>query len=162
MVRVFFVLCMLIAMPTAGCMDRNEQPGAQTAPDFTLQDLNGNTVSLSDFKGKVVLLEFWTTWCPSCRAAIPGLEKLHRSYKDKGLVVLSVSMDFGGWEELKSFIAQRGITYMVLKGNDEVAAQYKLRTIPLLLIVNKEGGVAKRYLGIGSVDEMEKDIQAYL
>jgi len=162
MVRLFLVLFMLAVMPVTGCIDRNAQQEAQPAPDFTLEDLNGNKVTLSNYQGKVVLLEFWTTWCPSCRMAIPGLIKLQQKYQDKGLAVISVSMDFGGWDELKSFVAERGITYAVLKGNDDVAAKYRLRTIPLLLLVNKEGRIAKRYIGIGSMDELEKDIQANL
>jgi thiol-disulfide isomerase/thioredoxin len=144
-----------------GCVDKSDQPPAGTA-DFTLQDVNGKSVKLSDFKGKVVLLEFWASWCPPCRASVPGLERLHKAFKDKGLAVLAVSMDSGDWDVVKAFISDYGISYTVLKGTDEVAAQYSVRTIPTLLILNKEGKITKRYLGFGSEEELERDIKAAL
>jgi peroxiredoxin len=132
------------------------------ATDFALQDLNGNTVRLADYRGKVVLLDFWATWCPPCRASIPGIEKIYKTYKDKGLVVLAVSLDDGGWEAVKSFIAENGITYTVLKGTEEVSANYNVRTIPMMLILDKDGRISKRYLGFGNEEDMEKDIRPLL
>lgn len=144
-----------------GCTKNSSQSDA-TAPDFTLQDMAGRTVKLSDYKGKVVLLEFWATWCPPCRASVPGLEKLHEAYKDRGLAVLAVSMDEGGWDVVKSFMKEQGITYSVLQGNEDVAVKYEVRSIPMLLILNKEGRIARRYLGFGTEEDLEKDIKAYL
>jgi thiol-disulfide isomerase/thioredoxin len=144
-----------------GCTNKGAQ-SESTASDFTLQDMSGKTVSLSDYKGKVVLLEFWATWCPPCRASIPGLEKLNKAYKDKGLVILAVSVDQGGWDVVRSFITEYGITYTVLKGTDDVAEKYQVRSIPMLLVLNKEGKISKRYLGFGSDDDLEKDIKTYL
>jgi peroxiredoxin len=144
-----------------GCTDKSEQANASSA-DFTLQDMNGNKVKLSDYRGRVVLLEFWATWCPPCRASIPGLEKIHKAYKEKGLVVLAVSMDEGDWPSVKSFMKDYGITYTVLKGTDEVASQYHVRTIPMLLILDKEGRISKRYMGFGMEEDLEKDIKAVL
>jgi glutathione peroxidase-family protein len=92
----------------------------------------------------------------------PGLEKLHKAYKDKGLVVLAVSVDQGGWDAVKSFISELGITYTVLKGTDDVASEYQVRSIPMLLVLNKEGKITKRYLGYGGDEELEKDIKAIL
>jgi thiol-disulfide isomerase/thioredoxin len=143
-----------------GCTTKNE--GSAAASDFTLQDLNGKTVKLSDFKGKPVLIDFWATWCPPCRASIPGIEKLHKTYSGRGLVVLGVSLDQGGWDSVKSFATEIGITYTVLKGTDDVASQYQVRTIPMLVIMNKEGKIVKRYLGVGEDDELEKDIKSVL
>jgi len=68
---------------------------------------------------------------------MPGIEKLHKAYKDKGLVVLAISLDMGGWDSVKSFIADHGLTYLVLKGTDDVSDQYEVRTIPMMLVVNK-------------------------
>jgi len=166
------VILSIVAMTlAAGCTDKGEQPGspagaakpeAAAAPDFTLQDMSGKTVRLSDYKGKVVLLEFWATWCPPCRMAAPGLEKLHKANKDKGLAVLAVSMDQGGWDDVKSFISEQHITYTVLKGNEDIAVQYQVRSIPMMLILNKEGKISRRYLGMGSDEELEKEIKALL
>ncbi len=162
MLKRFVIPAIIVMALAAGCTDKGAQPGSPAAPDFTLQDMSGKTVKLSDQKGKVVLLEFWATWCPPCRAAVPGLEQLHKAYKDKGLVVLAVSMDQGGWDEVKSFVAEKHITYTVLKGTDTVGEQYQVRSIPMTLILNKEGKVSRRYLGMGSDEELEKDVKAVL
>src|SRR5512147_483916 len=141
MVKRILAALILTMSILSGCTNRNVPYGGSTAADFTLPDLNGNKIKLSDQKGKVVLLEFWATWCPPCRSSIPGLEKLHKTYKDKGLVLLAVSMDQGGWDEVRSFIASQGMTYIVLKGDDEVASQYQVRTIPMTLVLNREGKI---------------------
>jgi thiol-disulfide isomerase/thioredoxin len=124
--------------------------------------MSGKTVRLSDYKGKVVLLEFWATWCPPCRASVPGLEKLHKAYKDKGLVLLAVSMDEGGWDEVQSYVKESGITYTVLKGTEDVAMKYRVINIPMMLVLNKEGKIAKRYLGMANDEDLENDIKAIL
>jgi thiol-disulfide isomerase/thioredoxin len=160
MFRKVLVLSIMVVALFFGCTTKNERSAA--ASDFTLQDLNGKTVKLSDFKGKPVLIDFWATWCPPCRASIPGIEKLHKTYSGRGLVVLGVSLDQGGWDSVKSFAAEAGITYTVLKGTDDVASQYQVRTIPMLVIMNKEGKIVKRYLGVGEDDELEKDIKSVL
>lgn len=143
------------------CTDKGKGANA-LAEDFTLQDLNGKDVRLSDYRGKAVLLEFWATWCPPCRASIPGIEKIHKTYKDKGLSVLAVSLDEGDWASVKSFAAEAGITYTVLKGTEDVAEQYHVRSIPMVLILDREGRIARRYLGGGEEEEIEKDIKAVL
>jgi thiol-disulfide isomerase/thioredoxin len=145
-----------------GCTDKGAHSGSASASDFTLNDLNGKRVRLSDYKGKVVLLDFWATWCPPCRASVPGLEKIHKTYKDKGLVVLAISLDEGDWDSVKSFVSEYGITYMVLRGTDDVTSQYQVRTIPMMLVLDKEGRISKRYLGSGYEEDLEKDIKAVL
>lgn len=149
----------IVLMLAAGCTDKGAQSDLPTVADFTLQDMGGKDVTLSGYKGKVVLLEFWATWCPPCSLAVPVLERLHKTYKDKGLVVLAVSLDTGGWDELPSYIDAHGITYRVLKGTSAVAVQFQVRTIPMFLVLSKEGKIVKRYLGMGSDEELEKDIK---
>jgi peroxiredoxin len=155
------VLSIVVMALLAGCTEKSAQRDS-VAADFSLEDMSGKTVRLSDYKGKVVLLEFWATWCPPCRASVPGLEKLHKAYKDKGLVLLAVSMDEGGSDEVRSFIKESGITYTVLKGTEDVAVKYEVRSIPMMLILNKEGKIDRRYLGMGSDEDLEKDIKAIL
>lgn len=157
----YIILSVVALALLSGCTDRSARTSA-SASDFTLQDMNGRSVKLSDFKGKVVLLEFWATWCAPCRASAPGLEKLHKAYKDKGLVVLAVSVDQGGWDDVKAFISRTGITYTVLKGTDDVEGDYQVRSIPMLLVLNKEGKITRRYLGFGGDEDLEKDIKAIL
>ena len=159
--RNVFIMSFIVVALLFGCTSKSDQMDV-TAADFTLQDMSGNNVKLSHYRGKVVLLEFWATWCPPCRASIPGIEKMYKSLKDKGFVVLAVSMDEGDWNSVESFVRSYGITYPVLKGTDDVASKYRVRTIPLLLILDREGKISKRYLGFGMEDDLEKDVKALL
>lgn len=158
--KILVVVIVSMALLT-GCTNKSAQSDSVPA-DFTLQDISGKSITLSDYKGKVVLLEFWATWCPPCRASVPGLEKLYKTYKDKGLVVLAVSMDEGGWDVVQSFVKEYGITYSVLKGTEDVAVQYQVRSIPTLIVLNREGKISKQYLGFGNDEDLEKVIKTYL
>ncbi len=162
MLRRFAVCMILITAVIAACTDHRAPSSGTAAPDFTLQDLNGKNVRLLDYKGKVVLLDFWATWCPPCRASIPGLEKIHKTYKDKGLVILAISLDQGEWDTVKSFVTDHGITYSVLKGTEDVSEKYQVRTIPMLLVIDKEGRISKRYMGFGSDEDLEGFIRSIL
>ena len=88
--------------------------GNTQSPAFTLKDADGNDVSLSDFEGKVVILDFWATWCPPCRAEIPGFIELQRDYGEKGLQVVGVSLDQQGWSVINPFVVEYGINYPVV------------------------------------------------
>jgi thiol-disulfide isomerase/thioredoxin len=160
MSRKFFMLSITVIVLLFGCSTRNEMSAATL--DFKLQDLNGKTVKLSDFRGKPVLIDFWATWCPPCRDLIPGIEKVHKKYRGKGLVVLGISLDDGDWDSVKAFMTQAGITYPVLKGDEDVTSRFQVRTIPLVVLINKEGRIVSRYLGVGDEDDLEKGIQTVL
>jgi len=146
----------------AGCTNKGKEGATAAAPDFTLQDISGKKVRLADLKGKVVMLEFWATWCPPCRAEIPAVERLHREYGDKGLTVLAITLDEGGWDEVKAFIAESKISYTVLKGTEDVSAEYKIRLIPATFLIDKEGNIRKQYMGGGSNEALEQEIKALL
>ncbi|MDH4162520.1 MAG: TlpA family protein disulfide reductase [Nitrospirota bacterium] len=157
-----FVMVIVLLAALAGCTRQEKTAAISAAPDFTLKDLAGKAVHLGDLKGKVVLVEFWATWCPPCRESIPGMERLHKAYQGKGLVVLGVSMDTSGLDEIRSFAKEFGISYPVLRGDDEVAAKYMVRAIPMVYIVNKDGMIAKQYLGGAEEGDLEKDIKSLL
>ena len=163
MLRKTVVLIAFAALAAlAGCPGAEKTAPSSSAPDFTLPDLSGKKVRLADQKGKVVLIEFWATWCPPCRSSIPVIERLHRTYGGKGLVVLAISMDEGGWDKVKAFTAEQGITYSVLQGNDDVSTKYLVRMIPAVFLVDKQGNIAKQFIGGGSEADMEKEIKALL
>lgn len=143
-----------------GCTEKSTKSDA--AADFTLQDINGKTVHLADYRGKVVLIDFWATWCPPCRAAIPSIEKMHTTYRDKGLVVLAISMDNGDWDAVKSFLKFYGVTYTVLKGTHDVQVNYGVRAIPTTVLLDKNGNITKRFFGFGDEENLEKAITAVL
>jgi thiol-disulfide isomerase/thioredoxin len=160
--KISALLFVVMLVFSIGCTKRDQPATAGSAPNFTLEDIAGNAVNLADLKGKVVMLDFWATWCPPCRASIPGLERLHRTYGPKGLVILAISLDQGDWDSVKSFLTEYGITYTVLKGTEEVSDRYMVRSIPMIVMVDREGSVRKRLIGYGVEEEVEKEIKALL
>jgi cytochrome c biogenesis protein CcmG/thiol:disulfide interchange protein DsbE len=133
------------------------------AADFTLTDASGAAIRLSDFRGKVVLLNFWATWCVPCSAEVPLLVGLRQEYRHKGFEVLGVSLDEDGWKSVRPYIEERHVNYPVVLVNDDLARAYGgLDSVPLTLIIDKSGHIAARHLGLCRKDEYEADIQAVL
>jgi peroxiredoxin len=155
------MLVVVAASLFAGCTKSEKRGQPSLAPDFTLQDLSGRNVRLSDLRGKVVLVEFWATWCPPCRASIPVIEHLHRTYAEQGLVVLGISID-ERWDTVQSFAREHGISYTVLKGSDAVSEKYLVRVVPTLFLVGKDGMIAKQYVGGEEEETLAQDVRAML
>jgi peroxiredoxin len=130
----------------------------QSPPDFTLPDLNGNDVSLSDFEGKVVILDLWATWCPPCRQEIPFLASLYEEYRDRGLEIVGVGLDRGGASVLAPFVEANKVTYTILVGNEAVSRQYNVTSIPMTLTIDRDGLVASR--DVGFAPSMEAEMRA--
>ncbi len=158
------VLCALalVLFLVAGCPLKEQEGARVIAPDFSLPDLSGRTIKLSDLRGKVVLVEFWATWCPPCREALPGMERLYEAYHDKGLDILAISMDDGDWDEVSRFVKAHGMRYPVLKGDEKVSNEYMVRVIPSLYLVDREGRIAKQFIGGGGEDALAKEVRALL
>lgn len=132
------------------------------AADFSLKDLDGRMVRLSHFKGKVVLVNFWATGCPACRAEIPDFIAMHKKYKSKGFEIISISLDDAttsvGKKILADFVKKAGITYPVLIGNNAVCKDYGgIYYIPASFLVDSKGNIIKRYIGELKMDVLEKD-----
>jgi thiol-disulfide isomerase/thioredoxin len=136
------------------------ETNAVKAPNFTLKDVNGNDVSLSDFKGKVVILDFWATWCPPCRKGIPDLIELQNKYKND-LTVIGISLDQANTiKEVVPFYKSYGINYPVVYGNAEVVNKYGgIEAIPTSFIIDKEGYVVNKHVGLIPKQEYEKYLQ---
>jgi thiol-disulfide isomerase/thioredoxin len=133
------------------------------APDFTLKDSMGRPVKLSDFKGKVVLLNFWATWCGPCKIEIPWLIEFEQQYKEQGLVVLGVSMDEEGWEVVKPYVEKSKINYRVLIGDDMTAQLYGgVDSLPTSFVLDRQGRIASTHTGLVSKSTFENDIKTLL
>lgn len=117
------------------------------APEFALQDSTGKTTELKTFHGKVVLLDFWATWCHGCKLEIPWFADFARQYGEQGLAVVGISMDEGGWNVLKPFLAQTHIPYLILLGNDATAQRYGIETMPDTFLIDRDGRIAAAYRG---------------
>ena len=151
-----FLFSLMIAL--TGCVSQDPAtrgPGSalieKPAPDFTLRDLKGNQVSLSDFRGQPVVLNFWATWCAPCRVEIPHLEALYTKYKDQGLVILGMNTETD-YMKVKRFAVPR-ISYTVLLDGSTQAQKYDVSGIPCTYYIDREGIVRHRSVGFGPGDE---------
>ena len=134
------------------------------APDFTLKDANGNSVKLSDFRGKVVLLNFWATWCGPCALEIPWFVEFQQQLKSRGLEVVGVSMDEEGWSAIKPFLAEHKVNYHVLLGDDSVSQLYGgIDSLPTTFIIDRDGRIAvPPHVGLAGKNEYLQEIQSVL
>ena len=133
------------------------------APEFALKDSNGQTVTLADFKGKVVLLNFWATWCGPCKVEIPWFIDFETKYRDQGFAVLGVAMDDEGWEVVKPYIVSKKVNYRVVMGTDLMANLYGgVESLPTTFILDREGRIARTHIGLVSKSEYENDMQELL
>ena len=131
----------------------------KAAPDFTLTDADGAPVKLSDYKGKVVLLNFWATWCGPCKLEIPWFIEFERTYKDRGFETLGVSMDEDGWQAVKPFVKQKAMNYTVTVGDDRIAQLYGgIDSLPSTFLIDREGRIASVHLGLISKHDYEAEI----
>jgi peroxiredoxin len=135
----------------------------KSAPDFTLKDSNGTSVKLSDYRGKVVLLNFWATWCGPCKIEIPWFIEFEQTYKDRGFAVLGVSMDDDGWDAVKPYLSARKVNYRVVLGTDQVAQSYGgVDSLPTTYVIDREGRIASVHVGLVGRREYESEIQQLL
>jgi peroxiredoxin len=148
---------------------RQEQQSKTTtqrkpAPDFTLQDGDGKSLKLSDLRGKVVVLNFWATWCGPCALEIPWFIEFEKQFKSRGLEIVGVSMDEEGWKAIKPYVASHKMNYRVLLGNDSVGQLYGgVDSLPTTFIIDREGRLAfPPHVGLPGKNEYLNEIQTLL
>jgi len=132
------------------------------APDFTLTDSNGARLTLSSYKGKVVLLDFWATWCGGCKVEIPWYIEFSDKYRKQGLAVIGVSMDDSGWKLVKPFLKEKGMHYPVVIANEAVGKLYDVQNMPVTLLIDRQGRIASSHVGVVNKDAFEKEIATLL
>jgi thiol-disulfide isomerase/thioredoxin len=152
---VFFVL--LVTLPFIAAGQRGK------APALALKDLRGRTVRLSDYRGKVVLLNFWATWCPPCRAEMPDLVKWQREFRAKGLQVIGITYPPTEWSAVRRFIRSIKVNYPVLIGATKTKTLFDSgETLPITVVIDREGNIRERIEGILLDEEFEQKVKPLL
>jgi peroxiredoxin len=166
--RILTAGVVALAISTIACSSGDHVSAASTkkekqvklAPDFALKDMDGRTAKLSDYRGKVVLLNFWATWCGPCKVEIPWFMDFENKYKDRGFAVVGVSMDEDGWAAVKPYLAERRINYRILLGNDDVGQQYGgVDSLPTSFVIDRDGRIVGQHVGLVSKSDYENEIK---
>jgi cytochrome c biogenesis protein CcmG/thiol:disulfide interchange protein DsbE len=138
----------LIILGTAGSVAAAAQANYPQAPAFSLKDLNGKTMALEDFKGKILFLNFWATWCPPCRAEIPDFIEFYGQNKDKGLEVVGLSVDNLTPQQLLSFVQKNKMTYPVAFATEKIIRDYEPgEFIPTTIVIDRQGRIRHKQVG---------------
>jgi cytochrome c biogenesis protein CcmG/thiol:disulfide interchange protein DsbE len=174
---LFLVLISLATTNLPGCgRSKTGQPASKGAlanePDVTFKDLQGKSVPLASLKGKVVLVDFWATWCEPCRTEIPWLIEFQQKYADKGFTMLGVAMDDEGKSVVDPYVQKThfdvgghsvAMDYPIVLGNDDIASKFGgLIGLPTSVLISRDGKVQKRFIGLVNHDAVEKEIQGLL
>jgi peroxiredoxin len=156
------LLMVYLTSPIAATAEVAAAGSRKAAPGFSLPDSGGVAVSLSQFRGKVVLLNFWATWCHGCKEEIPWYMEFADKYKDKGFVVVGVSMDEDGWKSVKPFLQEKKMTYPVVIGTQELMNQYRGDSMPVSVLIDRDGKIADLHSGVVDKGGWEREIQQLL
>ena len=143
--------------------DTNQMETAKLAPSWELKDLDGKTVHSADFAGKVVVLDFWATWCAPCRGEIPGFIALQKKYAAQGFTVIGVSVDEAGLKTVRAFAEKKSVNYPVLLTDNKIVEAYGgIDGLPTTFIIDRSGHIVKQHLGFTDQTEIENEIKPLL
>jgi thiol-disulfide isomerase/thioredoxin len=142
----------------AGCSTPPRK--ASDVPQFSFTSLEGKTVAMKDFSNKVLIVDFWATWCGPCREEIPHLNELYSELKSKGLEIVGISMDTDGTDGVKDFVREFRIQYPIVMGDEKVAESFGgIIGLPTTFIIDRDGKIAKKYIGLPPADDMTKRVK---
>jgi thiol-disulfide isomerase/thioredoxin len=142
-------LCLALALVFFHCGGRPTEQSS--APDFRLKTIEGQEITLSGLKGKVVLLDFWATWCGPCKESIPHLIQLYKGYQEKGFELIGMSTDKAGDVEMvRRFINSMDIPYPIIMTPEEVSRNYKITGLPTTVLIDKKGRIREKIVGFNS------------
>lgn len=163
---LFFTLFFLIFLK---CGKDPKDINPKPAFDFSLPDLNGKIHNLVEFKGQIVVINLWATWCPPCVEEVPKLSNLYLSYKSRGIQVIGIALDKDSLDLLGQFMKKNGIIYLVLVGNEKILASLSIEPIgknfkgvPTTLVFDQKGQIYKRFDGSFNLQQLEESIQTLL
>jgi cytochrome c biogenesis protein CcmG/thiol:disulfide interchange protein DsbE len=159
---LFVTVLSLTALHAAGDVTPPDQ--RKPAPRWKLPSMTGGNVQLADYKGKVLLLNFWATWCAPCRTEMPWFSEFAEKYKADGLAVVGISVDDKGWNVVKPFVADtsHGINYTILLDTMDLTVMYKLGTMPKTVLIDRDGKVAAIHNGLVEKEPFEGEIRTVL
>jgi peroxiredoxin len=161
MKRLLSISIVLAVFLFTACAAQPEKK--EKAPNFSLQTQNGKVIELSKLKGKVVLVNFWATWCPPCRAEIPDFIEVYNTYKSKGFEIVGIALDEDGWSKVAPYIEKVKINYPIVLGSAKVVQQYGgIEAIPTTFIVDKNGYVVASQVGVVSKELLEQKLKSLL
>jgi thiol-disulfide isomerase/thioredoxin len=149
LLRGSIVLCLGLIFLLPHCAKKERE--SVSAPDFTLKTLDGQEITLSKLKGKVILLDFWATWCGPCRESIPHLVHLYKTYQKNGLEVIGMNLDRGDIETVRRFAKSMNIPYPIVSTPEEVSRNFGITGLPTAVFIDKEGKVREKIVGFNSV-----------
>lgn len=155
MIKSILRMVLILGMIAVACGSREQAKQSDTT-DFTLYSIDGVEYTLSEFKGQVVIIDFWATWCPPCRNSIPVFIKLYQKYHEQGFTILGISLD-NDEQDLRDYSKQMKIPYPVLIGNKEIAKTYQVSGIPKTIFLDKQGTVRKTQVGFAPELEAQFD-----
>ena len=163
MKRAFLTWFLIFSLFTGGvfllsrCSKGEKEPFSALAPDFSLKSIDGQEITLSQLKGKVILLDFWATWCGPCRESIPHLIQLYKNYREKGFEVVGMSIDKGDGEAVRRFVKSMDIPYPVVIAPEDVVRRYQVTGIPASFLIDKQGKVREKMVGFSSAIARQLD-----
>ena len=154
-------VALLLLLPAVNaCSMGKVEEKVETAKDFTLPDLDGNSVTLFDKKGKIILLNFWATWCPPCRKEMPSMELLHKKFGGKDFEIIAVATDVKGAKLVKPFIEEQGVTFTVLiDSKGEITDLYGVYALPITYLIDRDGIILDKITG--AADWFSEESQNY-
>jgi cytochrome c biogenesis protein CcmG/thiol:disulfide interchange protein DsbE len=155
MIKVILKTVLILAVVTIACGSKEQVKQSDTG-DFVLPSIDGAEYTLSQFKGQVVVIDFWATWCPPCRNSIPAFITLYDKYHEQGFTILGISLDTDE-QALRNYSAQMQIPYPVLIGNKDVARSYQVSGIPKTIFLDKKGKIRKTQVGFAPELEAQFD-----
>jgi cytochrome c biogenesis protein CcmG/thiol:disulfide interchange protein DsbE len=132
------------------------------APDFALTDADGSSIALSQHRGRVVLLDFWATWCTGCKVEIPWYIEFQKKYARQGLTSIGVAMDDEGWDKVKPYLREHPISYPIVLGNPDLVKPYQITNMPVTLLIDRQGRIADAHVGMVVRETWEQEIRKLL